>query len=107
VSDTLFDSQLRVRFADPDTSVAAASSIRPALGAECSRVLAEVVERGNHGATAYEVVQALRSHGIDRDQNCVARRCTDLRDAGLLVDTTERRPGKSGRQLIVWQAVQS
>lgn len=109
MSDTLslFDDQLRARFNDPGTSHAAASAIRPVLGAECARVLAEVVERGNRGATAYEVVQALRSHGIDRDQNVVARRLTDLRDAGLAADTGCRRPGKSGRQLIVWQAVLS
>lgn len=99
---TLFDDQLRARAHDPDTSRAAADSIRPALGAECSRVLTEVLERGNHGATAYEVVQALASRRVFRDQNCVARRLTDLRDAGLIVDSGSRRPGRSNRELTVW-----
>lgn len=107
MAETLFDDQLRVRASDPDTSRAAAESIRPALGAECSRVLAAVESRGHIGATAFEVTRSLEGVGVERDQNCVARRLTDLRDAGLVRDTGMRRPGKSNRGLIVWRRVWS
>jgi predicted transcriptional regulator len=98
--DTLFDDQLRVRAIDPITSHAAAESIRPVLGPECARVLDVIRERTT--ATAYEVRAHLLSQGIDRDQNVVARRCTDLRDAGLIVETGEYRKGRTNRLLTVW-----
>ena len=100
---TLFDDQLRVRASDPDTSRDAAEAIRPVLGQECQRVLRAVKLLGGT-ATAYEVAGHLAAEGHHRDQNCIARRCTDLRDAGRLVDTGQRRPGRSGRALIVWAA---
>jgi hypothetical protein len=97
---TLFDKQLRVRHVDPTTSAAAAESIRPVLGAECSRVLEVIRERGS--ATRWEIKQAFASQGLDREEGCISRRCTDLRDAGLIVETGSTRPGRSGRQLTVW-----
>lgn len=97
---TLFDDQLRVRHVDPVTSASAAESIRPALGAECARVLEAIRERGT--ATQWEIRQHLASQGVERDGNCIARRCTDLRDAGLIAETGECRPGRSGRQQTVW-----
>lgn len=103
---TLFDG-LHVRADDPDTSRAAADSIRPVLGLECQRVLDVVKLDSWGGATAWEVVRNLALHGIERDQNVVARRLSDLRDAGLVVDSGLRRPGRSSRLLIVWKAVES
>lgn len=100
IESTLFDDQLRVRHIDPITSAAAAESIRPALGAECSRVLEVIRER--RSATQWEIKQHLASAGVERDGNCIARRCTDLRDAGLIVESGETRPGRTGRQQTVW-----
>ena len=104
-AETLFDDQLRVRASDPDTSRAAAESIKPVLGAECSRVLAAVESRGSMGATAYEALLVLERDGRRRQQSVVSRRLTDLRDAGLLRDSGCRRPGMTGRWLIVWSVV--
>lgn len=86
---------------DPDTAKQAAEAIRPVLGNECKLVLGAVRERGG-SATAYEVVLVLRMAGIERQQNCVARRLRDLADAGLVADSGARRHGSSGRELIVW-----
>lgn len=101
----LFDDQLRVRHSDPATAQAAATAIAEVVNLECCRVLDALRDlEGN--ATAYEVVLRLRSAGIDRQQNCVARRLTDLRDAGLVRDSGRTRPGSSNRQLIVWEVNQ-
>lgn len=97
---TLFDG-LHARADDPDTSKAAAASIAPAIPEDCRRVL-DVVRARPGGVTAWEVRCVLSASGVDRDQNCVARRLSDLRDAGLVVDSGTRRPGRSARQLIVW-----
>jgi hypothetical protein len=97
---TLFDDQLRVRRVDPHTSAAAAESIRPVLGAECARVLESIRDLGT--ATQWEIRQYLASRGVERDGNCIARRCTDLRDAGLIAETGATRPGRTGRAQTVW-----
>lgn len=91
-----------MRHADAVTSAAAAESIRPVLGTECHRVLEVIRRAGWVGATAHEIRCVLRADGVDRDQNVVARRCSDLRDAGLIVDSGRTRSGRSNRQLIVW-----
>lgn len=97
---TLFDEQLRARHVDPPTSAAAAESIRPHLATENARVLEIIRERGT--ATAWEIKQHLQSMGFERDQNCVARRCTDLREVGLIVETGTYRKGRTNRLLTVW-----
>lgn len=97
---TLFDG-LHARPGDPETAKDAAEAIRPVLAPECARVL-ESLKHYAHGATAWQIVRDLADFGVHRDQNVVARRLTDLRDAGLVVDSGVRRPGRSGRSLIVW-----
>lgn len=93
----------RVRDTDPDTSQAAADSMTgAALTAQASTVLATLADldrRRGVGATAYELHVELDGR---YQQSVIARRLTDLRDAGLVVDTGRRRPGSSNRQLIVW-----
>lgn len=93
------------RATDPDTSRDAAESMKPYAGDECRRVLTAIVAietYGGEGATAHDIVMRLAYSGRAPQQNCVARRCTDLRAAGLIEDTGDRRPGGSGRPLIVW-----
>lgn len=109
---TLFDGPLPdpVRPDDPDTSHAAAASIADGLSAQRRAVFDAVrtVERHNPhrvGATAYEVQAVLAYTGHAPQQSVIARRLTDLRDLGLVVDSGVRRPGSSGRQLICWKAV--
>ena len=92
-----------VRATDPATSHAAAASIRPHLSAQCSRVL-HAVERVHsmhgHGATAWEVTAYL---GGAAQRSVIARRLTDLRDAGRIRATEQTRPGPTGRPQLVWE----
>lgn len=112
VAPTLFDAALPdpVRPGDPDTSHAAAASIADGLSAQRRAVfdaVAEVERRNRHrvGATAYEVQALLAYSGHAPQQSVIARRLSDLRDLGLVVDSGVRRPGSSGRLLICWQVV--
>lgn len=102
---SLFDAIEHVRATDPDTSRDAALSIRECVGDQCRLVLTSLLEaerRSGRGATAHEIVMRLAYTGRAPQQSVVARRLTDLRNAGLIEDTGERRPGGSGRNLIVW-----
>lgn len=100
-----------VRATDPETSHAAAESIVPALGAQRRQVLWALVECERHGgmtgATAAEIVMRLAYTGAAPQQSVVARRLTDLRDLGLVVDSGETRPGTSARQLIAWASTEA
>lgn len=108
---SLFDSQprKRVRRTDPDTSKAAAGSLDPLQLSEQRRkvlwaiaVMEHYGHSGKPGATTAEIVMRLSYTGHAPQQSVVARRCTDLRDAGYIVDSGERRPGTSNTPLIVW-----
>lgn len=81
------------------------------LRPEQDRVLAAVhfvhTWNGGLGATAYEIQQRLWATGVQRDQNCIAKRCSELHDDDdfalyLIEDRGVRRPGRSGRPLIAW-----
>lgn len=100
-----------VRLSDPDTSATAAASMAAVLRPEQERVLAAIrfVDEwnGGQGATAYEIQQRLWSCGIRREQNSIAKRCSELHDDPqfalyLIEDRSLRRPGRSGRPLIAW-----
>jgi hypothetical protein len=86
-----------VRATDPLTSQAAAASMR---GRPLSKQRAQVlsfIRASNTGATAFEI-----SVVLEMQQSVVARRCTDLHELGLIVDSGRTRPGSTGRQLTVW-----
>lgn len=89
---------MSVRFTDPDTSHEAAAMIAPVLRPEQARVFGLL----RSALTAYEIATNLRWQGFPRDQSCVAKRLSELRDLGLVYDTGQRRPGRTGRPLIVW-----
>jgi hypothetical protein len=62
----------------------------------------ERCERGGvTGATAFEIASDF-GFGPPMQQSVVAKRCSELRDKGLIYDTGRTRPGRSNRQLIVW-----
>lgn len=91
----------RARATDPATSHTAAALIEPALRPEQARCMDLLRAMGQ--ATAHEITLALYRQDIDRDQNCVAKRLSELRDLGLIEDTGMTRPGRSRRPLIVWR----
>lgn len=91
---------------DPDTSRDAATAVEPRLNDQCRRVFAAILDidhrNGGGAATAHEIAMRLAYTGHAPAQNIIARRCTDLRRAGLVVDSGERRLGGSGVRLIAW-----
>lgn len=91
------------RVTDPATSHQALASMRDHLSAQQALVLAVVRTHPRYGVTAWEVVQVVReSHGMDLQQNVVARRLTDLERADLIEPAPYTRPGRSHRQLRVY-----
>jgi DNA-binding MarR family transcriptional regulator len=98
---TLFDDEPERgahRTEDPDTSVDAAASVdATALEAE---VLTAFRWSSKDGWTSEEVAEFLRM-----ELGSVTPRFRPLEAKGYIYRTTERRPGKSGRNRIVWKLV--
>jgi hypothetical protein len=88
-----------VRVASPiDTRRAAHDAISPDhLGRQLQEVLVYLRQRGRQGATDAEISRNLKIRG----DSSRARRC-ELRDAGHVVDSGERRNTDAGRSAVVW-----
>ncbi|HDZ73679.1 MAG TPA: hypothetical protein ENH55_13120 [Aurantimonas coralicida] len=87
---------------DPSTSVAAALHARKFTGGHCGiiyRLLAENRPIKGAGLTSLEI--AART---ELSYHEVARRIADLKHAGLVIDSGERRRNPNGRQAAVWRA---
>ena len=82
------------RRVDPDTSHESAHAIRDTLGERQSSVFA-FVARHPAGVIAAEVDEACGRGSW--------KRLSELRDAGLILDSGERRVAPSGRRQIVWR----
>lgn len=103
----LFQNRARIRIPIPpptipyvrgsDTSAAAAEDIAPHLGRLEAVVLEVIRTEGKHGATDDEIEIAA---GL-RHQTASARR-RGLVIKGMVVDSGERRPTRSGRSAAVW-----
>ena len=89
----------RARRTDPETSKLAAESMVGAARDHRDRILAHLRAIAPAAANKDEIGAAI---GLDNVQ--VARRCGELRDAGLIVDSGETRPSKSGRAATCWRA---
>ena len=87
------------RRADPATSHRAAESMVGGAHDHRDRILAHLRAIAPAAATKDEIGRAI---GLDDVQ--VARRCSELRDAGLIVDSGETRPTATGRQGTCWRA---
>lgn len=86
------------RQSDPDTSHAAARDAAP--NAQTNRALALRLLRDHpNGLTDFELAALT---GLQ--QTSIGKRRGELRDAGLVYDTGERRPSPSGSKAIVWGA---
>jgi predicted ArsR family transcriptional regulator len=82
----------------PDTSVAAAEALQPDAKTLREDVLRAIRASGEWGMTADEVAARLRLTPFT-----TRPRCTELRAAGLIVDSGQRRANASGRAAIVWK----
>jgi transcription initiation factor IIE alpha subunit len=87
------------RRTDPETSRLAAARVREFSGDHCRRVL-EALELGPAGQTEIAARCGLLAHQVNK-------RLADLRRAGLVETTGERRLSASGRQERVWRVAAS
>lgn len=101
VQPSLFD-ETRVipsRTTDPETSHAAAKQIVVKAGTQRWHLLAAFAAHDHeYGLTDEEAAQA--SSGVSLFSE-YAKRCSELREAGLIEPTGDTRPGSAGPQRIV------
>ena len=86
------------RNSDPDTSAAAASSIRGEKANALESKVLDMVKAHPDGLTGQEVTDLL---GLDRVTT--SPRFAPLKRKGLIYDSGERRSGPSNRPAIVWK----
>ncbi len=87
------------RHEDPDTSVDAANSV-DATALEAEVLVAFRDAPKDYGCTSEEAANYLRM-----ELGSVTPRFRPLEAKGYIYRTSERRPGKSGRNRIVWKLV--
>jgi DNA-binding transcriptional ArsR family regulator len=87
------------RATDPDTSHAAAADAAVNAATHRARALAELRAAGCLGLTDFELADRT---GLQ--QTSIGKRRGELRDAGLVRDSGQRRPSPSGSAAIVWVA---
>jgi len=88
------------RASDPSTSWQAARDAAANAGNNRARVLRALLDVWPQGLTDYELAAL-----VGLQQNSAGKRRGELRDAGFVEDTGERRPAPSGSLAIVWRAV--
>ena len=82
------------------TSKAAAAGIEPKAGTLRALVLNWLRARGSYGATDEEI-----AYQYDLNPSTARPRRVELVQAGLVRDSGQTRPTRSGRQATVWVAV--
>ena len=99
--DELFDEngEAFARYSDPDTSRDAAEDLRGLKATRLERMVFEALQSEPKGLTTHEIGNELH---LPRDT--VSPRIQPLIRKGLITATTERRPGPSGKNCIVWKA---
>lgn len=83
---------------DPGTSLAAAHRARGFATTHCG-IIYRLLRSNRPGLTSRQIAGALTLSYHE-----VARRMSDLKRAGLVVDSGERRRNPSGLQAAVWRA---
>lgn len=93
-----FDSVPLHRNGAPDTSVNAANSIN---ATQLEQMVFEAIRNSGHqGMTADELLRLFP----DYSYSSITARPASLKRQGLVIDTGERRPGRSGRPQAVLKA---
>ena len=85
------------RATDPDTSVKAAQDVRLRQASQIYKVLEQYISH-RQGLTDEE---AGVFSGLAQRRACYWKRCSDLRNLGLIEDCKVRRAGSSGSQMMV------
>jgi hypothetical protein len=92
-----------VRPNDPETSHEAAEHIVPTLRELQERVRAVFLDGGE--MTQHALIDEYRHRFGWAPESTIRTRCSELVDAGLVVDTLKRVKVGSGRNAVVWKAV--
>ena len=95
----LFSDAAAARASDPPTSKAAAKAVRVRAGSQCGALLRAFVMAGEHGLTDEEAAYVTRL--VENRSACWWKRCSDLRELGLIVPTGATRPGAAGSARMV------
>jgi hypothetical protein len=87
------------RSVDPDTSREGAKDVRPRQGSQMALLLGAYANHRILGITDEEAGQ--ESGLASRPRCCYWKRCSDLRNAGLIEDTGDRKEGSSGSLMMI------
>jgi hypothetical protein len=87
------------RSVDPDTSREGAKDVRPRQGSQMALLLSAYANHRILGITDEEAGQ--ESGLASRPRCCYWKRCSDLRNAGLIEDTGDRKEGSSGSLMMI------
>ena len=87
------------RSSDPDTSVEGAKDVKPRQGSQMALLLSAYAQHRIFGLTDEQAGQ--ESGLAQRPRCCYWKRCSDLRNAGLIEDTGDRKEGSSGSLMMV------
>ena len=82
---------------DVETSVAAADALAPKLGRLQRMAETTIRDAGTHGLTADELAARL-----EMDRWSIQPRTSELKRKGLVRDSGQRRPNRTGKLAIVW-----
>lgn len=85
------------RIDDPDTSRAAAKDVKPRQGSQVWTLL----EQYNNHRLGLTDEEAGVFSGLAQRRACYWKRCSDLRNLGLIEDCKVRRAGTSGSLMMV------
>lgn len=85
------------RIDDPDTSAAGAKDVKPRQGSQVWQLLEQY---GNHRLGLTDEEAGVFS-GLAQRRACYWKRCSDLRNLGLIEDCKVRRAGTSGSMMMV------
>lgn len=92
------DEVARARYSDPETSHAAAASVKVR---DSQRKVLALLAQGP--ATHEELAARAYEQGITISPSGLRTRCHELVDAGLVRDSTHRKRLPSGRSAVVWE----
>jgi len=87
------------RSVDPDTSREGAKDVRPRQGSQMALLLSAYAQHRIFGLTDEQAGQ--ESGLASRPRCCYWKRCSDLRNAGLIEDTGDRKEGSSGSLMMI------
>ena len=82
---------------DPDTSAAGAKDVKPRQGSQVWQLLEQY---GNYRQGLTDEEAGVFS-GLAQRRACYWKRCSDLRNLGLIEDCKVRRAGTSGSMMMV------